>query len=293
MIDPQQQWCIQIDVTNQCARRCSNCTRALAHANRRWHMTPNQFRLACRALRDFPTQSVPDLQGRKKVVGMIGGEPLLHPHFDFLCDIMTQEIPDRDRRGLWTSIHWEKRREAWRIRETFGYVNQNPHAEQKPSVHQPLLVAIADAIPCAETREKLIDACWVQRIWSSTINRRGFYFCEVAAALSDIFAGPDGLPVEPDCWRRPLSDFRYQRDWACQRCGCAIPLPPRVDAEERDDVSKSNLEALKRIGSRGVDRCVLFDTDHYDPQQYWTGWEPNRYLKNAPWPYHKIERKDT
>jgi len=103
MINPAAQWAIQIDVTNRCRRTCSNCTRLLAHARERFCMSPWAFRQACAAVHTFPDHSTPDRNGRPKVIGMIGGEPLLHPEFPELCEIMAEEIPDRRHRGLWTS----------------------------------------------------------------------------------------------------------------------------------------------------------------------------------------------
>jgi len=279
MIHLAEQWCIQVEATNVCTRRCSNCTRSLAHARKPFFITPVQFAEAMDALKDFPEQSDPVADGRRKVLGIIGGEPLLHPQFDDLCEIFQEVVPDRSRRALWTGLPWRQSEHANVIRHTFGYMNLNLH--NPPSKHQPILVAIQDVIQNKEEMWRWINDCWVQRIWSSTINPRGFYFCEVAAALADIFDGPDGLPVTPGCWRRDLADFRYQIEWACPRCGCALPLPARTDLEHQDDATQTNIKALKGLHSPGVSRLVPFKREGYDPQQFAPGWSPQYYADPA------------
>ena len=59
MIRVSQQWALMIDVTNACHLHCSNCTRLLDHASRRYFMSPECFRAALTAIKDFPADSEP------------------------------------------------------------------------------------------------------------------------------------------------------------------------------------------------------------------------------------------
>ena len=280
MINPQHQWAIQIDVTDACPRRCSNCTRFIGHRERKFFMPVEQFAEAAEALKDFPTASPPvsaelrKFTGGRKVVGILGGEPLLHPEFAELAAILEHTVPSRENRGLWTGLQWQNTPHAAVIERVFGYVNNNRHDHE--CLHSPILVALADVVPSLEDRKKLIDDCWLQRLWSSTINPKGFWFCEVAGAMSILFDGPDGLPVEPECWRRPLADFQYQIDFACHRCGVPLNLQGRQDFENMDDVSQSNLDALTAIGSPRVreGRFVLREKTAEDMD-----------VTEAPWRY--------
>ncbi len=242
MIDPKCQWAIQIEVTNACSRACSNCTRFIGHVREPFHVGVQQFAAAVEVLKDFPTESPPMDRVRHKVVGMIGGEPLLHPWFPALAKVMTEKIPHRENRGLWTGLEWQKTVYADLIRHTFGYVNNNRHDTE--CRHSPILVAVADVVDDVRRQKKLIEQCWLQEMWSGTITPKGFFFCEVAGAMDMLFTGPGGLPVEPGCWRRPLADFQDQIDRWCWRCGVPLNLAGRLDHEGMDDISPTNLAVL-------------------------------------------------
>ncbi len=283
MIPPRQQWCIQIDVTNHCSRQCSNCTRMLAHVPKqdRFFMRWDQFRQAVDALRDFPEESESNPNGQNagvKVVGIIGGEPLLHPGFQAICATMREAFPEKRNRGLWTSLEWQNHRHAQAVQETFGeggYINHNMH--DTVVVHHPFLVAVEDLVPDEAQMWKLIDACPLQHIWSSSITPKGFFFCEVAAAMDMVFGGPGGMPVSPACWQHDLAEYRDQIERWCPRCGFAVQnLPKRRDADEKDDLSEGNLKRLRQVGSPRVEAGAYevyageyrTDADGADPLDY-------------------------
>ena len=95
----------------------------------------------------------------------------------------------------------------------------------------------------------------MQESWSASVNNKGAWFCEVAAALSDLFGGPEGWPVEPGWWKRTPKDFQAQMDWACRKCGAALPIKrDRNSQDVRDDVSQGNLDRLIQIKSKKVAR---------------------------------------
>ena len=302
MIHPRQQWCVQIDVTNACPRKCSNCTRLLAHARKPFFMDMDTFERACAALSEFPTASEPDLQGRRKVVGIIGGEPLIHPEFEQIVAIMCHYFPDPSHRGLWTGLQWRDLRHRTTVEQllggepsycvnpgdTTGYLNENFHDREHPSAHQPALVAVRDVIEDGSTMWKLIDQCWMQSRWASAVTPKGFFFCEVAAAFDMIFGGPGGKPLDSDCWRGDIDTFRDQIERWCPQCGfclydnsmgkMAVPgLPSRLDYEEIDDVSVSNWKALVGLRSPRMEagRCVLYSAE--DEKVSLTDRKPWRY----------------
>lgn len=223
------------------------------------------------------------------MVGAMGGDPLLHPKFAQYCEYMRSKI-DREKLGLWSTFPDGPKYKGYAqlICDTFGNVLLNDHSRDD-ILHAPVLMASEDyfkkecpdckgssssaqpsedndglVLECktcngtgliTDMRELMLatEHCWVQESWSSAINPKGAFFCEVAAALSDLFDGPKGWPVEPGWWKRTPAEFKEQREWACAKCGAALPLERvRNSQDNRDDVSTSNLERLKAIKSRKI-----------------------------------------
>lgn len=273
---PTEQWCVQIDVTNVCDMKCSNCTRVLAHVVVPFFMSLETFERAVASVRTFPKASVPDVEGRKKVIGVIGGEPTLHPQFTEICRIMEELLPDKKTRGLWTNCGPKYKEHRVLIDRVFGYQNKQPH---KPPVrHQPVLIASRDAVKDKDKRLKLIYDCWLQNSWASSITPRGVWYCEVAGALDMVFQDTPGrLPIEPLWWNRSMLDFHDQILHHCNRCGVCLPLPGRLDGDEMDDVSPTNLKRLEAIRSPGLARLFLHTMKGYNPAKYEETWSPRRY----------------
>ena len=216
-----ESWCVQIDVTNYCNQSCLYCSRYNRHLKKeqRAHMPLEQFVAALDSLRHWP-----------KKIGIIGGEPLLHPQFRHINLLLRKHFP-REKLGLWTSglprTALEDPRTDSDIMSTYGFIAYNPHTpeQQEQCKHQPLTVAIREVVSDSELMWKLIDNCWVQRTWCATITHKGTYFCEVAAAqdllLND---GANAWPIEPGWWKRHPSEFRSQVEKLCPNCGMCIPM---------------------------------------------------------------------
>lgn len=253
MIPLHQMKIIQIDVTNACPNRCSNCTRFSGHHAKPFFMELDFYKKAVDSLADFPG-----------MVGMIGGEPLLHPRFSEMLDYLETRIP-KERRGLWSTLppnHAAKHGE--RIKEVFGHLFCNDHSISD-ILHQPILVAASELVPDKQRMWELIDECWVQTLWSATITPKGAFFCEVAGSFDMLFDGPGGWPVEPGWWKREPHQFGEQKGRWCHRCGCAVPLRRRSSAESIDDVGPVNLNELRLLGSPKI-RKGLYEL--YDPARH-------------------------
>lgn len=272
MRSPADMQTIQIDITNACNKRCSNCTRFCGNHEKVFFMDYDTFKRAMDSLDDYDG-----------VIGVMGGEPTLHPEFDrfvefiqnkfgkfkgkdrmaypqkeFIKEIRRREFDSHVLRknpgkmdnfkmcgpGLWSnmgSTYYEKYES---IQETFGVQFLNDHIN--PSYHQPGLFARKDlGIPDDEWI-KLRDNCWIQNEWSATITPKGAFFCEIAGALDMLFDGPGGWPIEPGWWKRKPEEFGDQLHW-CEICGFALNTFMRDAEEETDDVSPTVYEMLAKI----------------------------------------------
>ncbi len=259
---------VQLEITNACVLQCANCTRFCGHHKKPYLMELEYFK-----------QAVDSMEGYPKQVGVMGGEPLLHPQFAEMCEYIGSKF-DRMQLGLWTTLPAGERfvRHREIIVKTFGNIYINDHSRQD-IYHAPLLVSAKEVYAKEypddpeEAKRQMwlaIDKCWIQNYWSASINPNGAFFCEVAAAFSILFDGPKGWPVEPGWWKRTPRDYISQMDEYCPGCGAAVSLRRRVSVDERDDVSEDNLAKLQAVGSRKVKQNLYQISDLtivHDPEK--------------------------
>jgi organic radical activating enzyme len=163
---------IQIEVTNACVNSCSNCTRLCGHHRKPFFMSFGDFTRAVDSLAEYPG-----------MVGIMGGEPLLHPEFDRLCNYLHSKRPP-EHCGLWSTFPSGKEYYARLITETFWNVLLNDHSSSDIP-HTPVLTAAREYLNEDDCWYE-IHHCGYQNRWSASITPRGAYFCEVAAALDMI-----------------------------------------------------------------------------------------------------------
>jgi len=247
---------IQIEICTACINSCSNCTRFCGHKPA-WFISEDAFKRAVDSMVQYP-----------KMTGIMGGEPLLHPQFEELCQYALSKIP-KQQLGLWTSLPagYEHYRET--ICETFEHIFVNDHTRDD-IYHHPFLVAIDEVFQEDERKEMWysIDRCWAQMSWSASINPHGAFFCEIAASLSMLLDMNGGWPVEPGWWWRTTKDFREQIEQYCPMCGGSIPLKRRVSTEGVDDISPRNLERIKNFSKKAASgNCKVHDLKLVHPEE--------------------------
>lgn len=280
MRSPSEMSIIQIDITNACVHKCSNCTRFCGHHEKTFFMDFETFKKAVDSLDDF-----------NGVVGIIGGEPTLHPDFEKMCEyiqkrnetpIKTQYNPTQNwqyhiktksemhhdkKCGLWSSVNKQYYNHLEVIEDTFPYQLLNDH--KNLCQHQALLISRNDLnIPDDEWIKKR-DLCWIQNTWSATITPKGAFFCEVAGALDMLFHGDGGWDVTTDWWKRTPAEFGEQLRW-CEICSACLDVPTRISSDGRDDVSPSLLKKLHEVHSPKINHgdYVLFNPMNYDSSNY-------------------------
>lgn len=222
---------IQLEITSACPNRCSNCTRFVGH-RKPYFMDFEQFK-----------EAVDSMVGYPKMMGFQGGDPLLHPDFERMCEYAISKIP-KNQLGLWTTFPkgFEHYREA--ICKTFYHIFLNDHT-RSDIFHHPPLVAIEEVISNRNVMWNMIDCCWAQMNWSASINPKGAFFCEIAASMSLLFGEGGGWTVEPGWWYRIPKDFTSQMEQYCPRCGFPASLKRRSSKELVDDISPGNLNRLR------------------------------------------------
>jgi hypothetical protein len=274
---------IQIELTNACPKRCSNCTRFCGHHNEPFYMDFETFKLA-----------VDSMKGFKGIVGIMGGEPTIHPEFEKFVRYYRDHIGYDDfstasyeptsnfinhilanayhtgysnQRGLWTSVGPKYYEHFELIQDTFGYQLVNDHSNA--SMHNTLMATRKELGVPDDKWIKLRDKCWVQNLWSASITPKGAFFCEVAAAMDATLGGPGGWKIEPGWWKRKPADFADQLHW-CEMCSAALPMPARDARGEVDDVSPVWKEKLVQIESPKLKKQLAneFDPKAYDPKAH-------------------------
>lgn len=203
-------------------------------------MSPQQFEQVVQSVREYVYLPGEAYKQRRRIVSLMGGEPLLSPHFPELVDILNHYIPEKWKHGLLTALDWPHYKHpkygpavehVLRLlgphpngsvrsddHNSCGFLNFNSHGdifppnhlgirpcdEGKEVKHQPMLTAVDEAVDDAAEMWQLIEGCWLQSEWSSSFRESGFYFCEVAGTISDAFKLDVGLPITPDAWKHDL-----------------------------------------------------------------------------------------
>jgi len=270
MIPISENKIIEIDITNVCWLRCGNCTRLVGHHKKPFFMSLAEV-----------DNAIQSLNGYTGVIGIIGGEPTMHPEFASICRLLQARLP-RLRCVLFTSGYkWDHYKEL--IWGTFGHgVFYNDHSDSA-QCHQPVLVAIDEVIQDKALMWRLIDDCWVQKTWSASIRPKGAFFCEVAGALDALFEMGGGYPVEEGWWRKTPSEFQDQVKQYCVRCSAALPMKRPAVKPGIDLVSRLNYERLKAAGSPKVDRGlvqIIKGPVDLQVQSDSKKWHPGRYLSS-------------
>lgn len=266
MKSPSKMRNLQIDITNACVHQCSNCTRFCGHHKKPYFMDFETFK-----------EAVDSYDGWDGCVGIIGGEPTLHPEFEKFIEYLREKRigkqlqlsrkpiidmqehihkellnnPIDYRMGLWSTLNLGYYRHFEIINDSFDMQFLNDHDNK--CLHQAILVTRKELGISDEEFIKRRDNCFAQNYWSATITPKGAFFCEVAAHLDMLFNGPGGWPIEKGWYNRTPEEFGEQLQW-CEMCGLCLDVPQRLSWDERDDITPMMLEKLKSVDSPKVKR---------------------------------------
>jgi hypothetical protein len=221
---------IQIEITNACLYRCANCTRLVGH-----HQKPYMMDL------DYFKEAVDNLKGTALMLGIMGGEPLMHPRFPEICRYLKKNfLPQR--LGLWSTFPERFKKYAPLVADTFGAVLPNNHTH-KAIFHAPVLVRSKKLL--GDWHLKAVRQCWLQKNWSASVNPQGAYFCEVAAALDLVLNTGTAFDIHVKWWLKKPYEYLGQVKALCSMCGVCLQLTPRKDIEQIDDLDEWWINKLK------------------------------------------------
>lgn len=257
---------IQLEITNHCNMRCTNCSRFIGHYSKSYFMSLEEIEKALQSLEGF-----------EGIVGVMGGEPTLHEQFREICKLYQKYIP-KERRGLWTNGYaWERYKQV--IEETFTKENilYNAHDYEYVGQHQPALIASKEIIKEETLRKELIDNCWVQLRWSPSINPKGAFFCEIAAAMEMLMNLGGGWKVEKGWWSRDPEDFQDQVDMYCSKCSMCIPLG-KINTH-KELISPKNLNLLFNNDAWRTSRFLEYNIPYSrrDYEKNVKDWKPGQF----------------
>jgi hypothetical protein len=222
---------IQIEVTNACIYRCANCTRLVGHHKKPYMMDLDYFKAAVEGIAKTPT-----------MIGVMGGEPLLHPKFKEICRYLQKKFPP-EKLGLWSTLDKRFKKYAPIIADTFGAILPNNHTHGQ-IFHAPIMLRSKEAL--GNRYINAVESCWIQNSWSASINPQGAYFCEVAAAIDIILKTKTAFDIHTPWWRKKPSAYLKQVKALCSKCGVCLNPTPRKDSEKIDDLDLWWINKLKR-----------------------------------------------
>lgn len=253
---------IQIWVTRACDRACPNCTQGSnlkAHPKEDMFISVDNFEIAVKSLEEY-----------YGVVGIFGGNPVLHPEFETLCEILCKHIP-KVQRGIWCNNPLGK---GSLLRKVFHpkYSNLNVHGNAKafdefvndwpeskpfglqPSDHSPVHGSMLDVGMTEGERWKFISQCDINQRWSAMIAQfRGeprAWFCEIAGSQSILWQHdpnyPDtGIYPKAGWWREGMDRFAHQVDHHCHNCLVPLIGKGSKDSDNQSQITKTYLPVYK------------------------------------------------
>lgn len=247
---------ITIDITNACINQCGNCMRFCGHHKNTYYMDLDYFKKVIDSLHDFDGQ-----------IGIIGGEPTLHPQFkemiqyikdtypytrikkgfrnpvkDINSYIFNTNVDDIGKFKLFTTASTQQFYDNFElIDDVFESFRFNDHSEK--TKHFTVLANYKDLGITDEEFDAMENLCWVQKYCFASVTHKGGFFCEMAGTLDTLYDGDGGFPIEDGWWKKYRKDYGKQLEW-CKKCGARLGLPMQNDFEHQDLITESITKEL-------------------------------------------------
>lgn len=273
MIALKDKWCVQIDVTNICAKGCIYCVKYTSHLRKDQVSFYPLVHLE---------KAIKSLEGWPNKIGFTGGEPLLHPDFLGICELVSKYIPKKQA-CIFTSLPDKLEHHKKVIDKVFGAVFLAHHNEEQRSIcmHQPILLAVGDMVKDAALKRRLIEDCWLNKLWSPVIGLKGAFMCDCAVGIDMALDMNGGWTIEPGWLRESYED---QIAKYCDLCGACLPYPRQLLSDQNEKISKGLFGKFKSANLRNINRMILVENPLTPKQieENRDGWEPWRNRQDRP-----------
>lgn len=288
---------IQIRLTRACDKACFGCTQGSNLRGPYDFMTPDQFEQACRSLEGY--WGTIGVFGGNPAISPHFEDccAILRKHFpQEQCGLWCNAPMGKGAAMRATfnprisnlNVHLDRNAHDEFKRD---WPESLPFGLERDSRHAPVYLAMQDldALPSArcidgkdqtfatrmpnteENRWELIARCDINQHWSAMVGtfRGGIraWFCEVAGGMASLHENdpdwPDnGMPVEKDWWRAPMTVFAAQVRQCCHRCG--VPLRGYGELAQETDAHGTEQTTVTHAGifhSKRRGRAVQIVTD--------------------------------
>ena len=198
---------VELEITTMCSRSCLNCDRSIRQAPSKEHMSVGQ-------VERFIEESFA-LDWRWKRIGILGGEPTLHPQFFRVLDVIgdyKKKYP-RCRVELTTNGCGAQVEEV--LAEIPAWVEVWNSAKTS-NVNDFVSYNVApDDLEEYQCRD-FSQGCWITNICGLGLSRYGFYPCGAGASLDRVFGFDIGVKSLRDV---NVSKMQGMLPLLCRLCG--------------------------------------------------------------------------
>ena len=198
---------VEIELTTDCNLKCFNCNRSCRQASSRESMTVGQ-------MKKFVAESI-ELDWKWEYIGLIGGEPTLHPDFIKILeivkqyknfypkcnvDIVTNGFSDRTKSFLIEAPNWVTVKNSQKKSSINSFSSYN--------------IAPIDLKKCKDGNFE--SGCWITQTCGLGLSRYGYYACGPGASVDRVFGFNVGIKKLSKITNVKLKN---QMKLLCQYCG--------------------------------------------------------------------------